>query len=108
MHSHLTRIAPFALFTTVLFASSFAEAQRLSFTPEEMKNALKTARPEEDGFIDDVVDRVNNADRPSNERLPASMVESTFQWARSKNTRHRFQYFRRALIIRAARIGVRL
>ncbi|MDY0166108.1 MAG: hypothetical protein RBS80_06165 [Thermoguttaceae bacterium] len=108
MHLHLTRIAPFALLAAILSVPSFAEAQRLSFTPEEMKNALKTARPEEDGFIDDVVDRVNNADRPSNERLPASMVESTFQWARSKNTRHRFQYFRRAMIIRAAQIGVRL
>lgn len=108
MHSYLTRIVPFVLFAAILSVPSFAEARRLSFTPEEMKNALKTARPEEDGFIDDVVDRVNNADRPSNERLPASVVESTFQWARSKNTRHRFQYFRRAMIIRAAQIGVRL
>lgn len=108
MHSHFTRIAPFVLFVTVLFIPSFAEAQRLSFTAEEMKNALKTARPEEDGFVDDVVDRVNNADRPVNHRLPAAMVESTFQWARSKNTQHRFQYFRRAMAIRAARIGVRL
>lgn len=108
MHSHLTRIVPFALFATVVFVSSFAEARRLSFTADEMKSALKTVRLEEDGFIDDVVDRVNNADRPLNERLPASVVESTFQWARSKNTRHRFQYFRRAMIIRAAQIGVRL
>ncbi len=101
-------LAPLFLFAAICLIPEPADAKQMSLTAEEIKNGLQTARPEEDGFVDDVVDRVNNASRPANQRLPASMVESTFQWARSKNTRHRFQYFRRALIIRAARIGVRL
>lgn len=108
MPPSLARIVLFVPFVVALFLPSPADAQRLSLTADEMKSALHTARPEEDGFIDDVVDRVNNASRPAHQRLPASMVESTFQWARGKNTRHRFQYFRRAMVIRAARIGVRL
>ncbi len=106
-----TQYAPLALFlllVAMLLVPRVVHGQRLSLTAEEMKHALQTAHPEEDGFIDDVVDRVNNARRPASQRLPAAMVESTFQWARRKNTRYRFQYFRRALIIRAARIGVRL
>lgn len=101
-------LAPLFLFAAICLVPAPAGAKRTSLTAEEIRNGLQTARPEEDGFIADVVDRVNNANRPANQRLPASMVESTFQWARSKNSRHRFQYFRRALTIRAARIGVRL
>ncbi len=108
MRTQYACLALLALLAAILSLPRVAHGQRMSLTAEEMKHALHTARPEEDGFIDDVVDRVNNARRPASQRLPAAMVESTFQWARSKNTRHRFQYFRRALIIRAARIGVRL
>ena len=108
MPTLFARLPFFVVFAAALLVPSLAEAQRLRFTAEEIKSALQTARPEENGFIDDVVDRVNNVRRPPNQRLPASMVESTFQWARNRNTRHRFQYFRRAMILRAARIGVRL
>ncbi len=103
-----SRVAVLILIAGAVLFPAFAYAQQMKLTAEEMKNSLQTARPEEDGFIDDVVDRVNNASRPKNQRLPAVMVESTFQWARGKNTRHRFQYFRRALSIRAAQVGVRL
>ncbi len=108
MHTSFARIALFALASLALLNSTVYASRRMSLTAEEMKSALQTARPEEDGFIDDVVDRVNNQNRPASQRLPAAMVESTFQWARSKNIRHRFQYFRRGLTVRAARIGVRL
>jgi hypothetical protein len=68
---------------------------------ETMKAALDTATPEENGFIDRVVELVEKGD------LPASLVDSTFQWARKK-PRHKFQYFKRALILRARRIGIEL
>ena len=68
---------------------------------DAMRAALRTAAPEEDGFVDDVVGLVEAG------RLPRGLVEGTFQWARRKS-RHRFQYFRAALIVRAARIGIRL
>lgn len=108
MTAPLARTASLALLAAILLAPQLVEAQQLGLTVDEIKNGLRTASPEENGFVEDIVDRVNNANRPSNERLPAAMVQSTFQWARGKNSRHRFQYFRRALILRAAQIGVRL
>ncbi len=108
MPTHPARIILVTFLAMILLGPTVADARRLGLTAEEMKNSLQTALPEEEGFIDDVVDRVNNASRPRNQRLSAAMVESTFQWARGKNTRHRFQYFRRALTLRAAQIGVRL
>jgi hypothetical protein len=88
-------------------AASSVMAQALSVTADEMKVALRTERKEEDGFIEDVVDRVVNPKRPADERLPAEMVEGTFQWARQK-AYYRFQYFKRGLTLRAAKIGVKL
>lgn len=68
---------------------------------EVMKAALRTATPEEEGFIGRVVDLVDQG------ALPASLVDTTFQWARRKG-RHQFQYFKRAMILRAAQVGVEL
>jgi hypothetical protein len=66
-----------------------------------MKAALRTATPEEEGFIEKVVTYVEKG------ILPLDMVESTFLWAKKKS-RFRFQYFKRAMILRAEQIGVRL
>jgi len=68
---------------------------------DKMKAALHTATPEEEGFIDRVSRLVER------DILPRHLVESTFLWAR-KQRDHKFQYFKRALTLRAARIGVRL
>lgn len=68
---------------------------------QTMRSALRTATPEEEGFIDHVLTLVDQG------RLPRALVESTFQWARKK-PRHRFQYFRYGLILRAAREGIAL
>ncbi len=67
----------------------------------KMKAALNTATPEEDGFLDRVSQLVEQ------DILPRDMVESTFLWAR-KHAEHRFQYFKRGLTARAAKIGIRL
>ncbi len=66
-----------------------------------IKAALKTARVEEDGFVDDVVELANAG------KLPQSLVASTFIWARRK-PRWKFQYFRVGLIIRARWRGIGL
>jgi hypothetical protein len=66
-----------------------------------IKAALKTATPEEDGFVQHVLDQVDAG------KLPRSLVVSTFIWARKK-PRWQFQYFRYGLIIRAWRSGIRL
>jgi hypothetical protein len=79
----------------------WARVAEARFDAETIKAALRTATPEEDGFIEYVVARVDQG------TLPADLVESTLQWARTK-PRHRFQYFRRGLILRAAERGIRL
>jgi len=68
---------------------------------DTMKAALRTASPEEDGFIDRVLVLVERG------RLSRRLVDGTFQWARKKH-RRKFQYFKHALVIRAARRGVRI
>jgi hypothetical protein len=65
-----------------------------------MKAALRTDAIEEGGFIDGILLRVSKG------TLPADLVDSTFQWARKKPYKHRFQYFKQALIVRAAAIGI--
>ncbi|MGD0381924.1 MAG: hypothetical protein ABSA77_00285 [Thermoguttaceae bacterium] len=77
-----------------------ANTTRLDATT--MKAALRTTTIEEAGFIDYVLAKVNKG------LLPADMVDGTFQWARKKPYKHRFQYFKQALIVRAERIGVNL
>jgi IS5 family transposase len=66
---------------------------------ETMKAALKTTTGEEDGFIDRVVKAATNG------KLPASTVDTTFQWARKKS-KHKFQYFKHALTKVAADQGI--
>jgi len=67
-----------------------------------MKAALRTATPEEAGFITYVLVLVNKG------LLPADLVDSTFQWARKKPSKYRFQYFKQALIVRADKIGIHI
>ncbi len=68
---------------------------------DTMKVALHTATPEEDGFIEYVLAKVDEG------ILPADMVHSTFRWAQKK-PRNKFQYFKRGLILRAAEAGINL
>ncbi len=75
--------------------------QAASLTAGQMRAALRTASPEDDGFIDRVLGMVDDGD------LPESLVISSFQWARKKSS-NRFQYFRRALTVQASRRGIRL
>lgn len=66
-----------------------------------IKAALRTTTVEEQGFVDRVVALTNEG------TLPADLVDSTLQWARKK-PKHRFQYFKQALIVRAAKLGIDL
>jgi len=85
-----------------LFAVFHARVvEAASLDADAMQVALHTATPEEEGFIEYVVARTEAG------TLPVSLVKSTFLWARRKN-RNRFQYFKRGLIVRAAKEGIRL
>ena len=87
----------------LLLAISFALAEQaraaVRLDAAEIKAGLRTAAPEEDGFVEKVMAMVDKG------TLPMSLVDSTFQWARKK-PQHKFQYFKRALIVRAAKIGI--
>jgi hypothetical protein len=76
-------------------------AEASSLDADTMKVALRTATPEENGFIEYVLDRVDKG------TLPVDLVESTFLWAKKK-PRNKFQYFKRGLILRAEREGIHL
>jgi hypothetical protein len=90
-----------AIVALTLLAAVEARAATLSqpLDADTMKAALQAGTPEASKFIDHVVAMVNKG------RLPLDLVESTFLWARKK-PRHKFFYFREALIRRAAAIGI--
>ncbi len=90
------------LVVLALVATAFvptAEAGVLD--PDVMKVALHTATPQEGGFIESIVARVDAG------TLPLDLVQSTFLWARKK-PRKKFFYFKQALILRAADRGIKL
>lgn len=88
------------LFLLAVVSNGTAAAQQ-PLEADEIKAALRTETVEEDGFVDYVVQLVDRG------TLPRGLVEGTLQWARRKS-QHRFQYFRRGLILRAARMGIRI
>jgi hypothetical protein len=97
-----TLLVTLAVLPTALVAGRSADAQGAStLDPEKMKAALRTATPEENGFIDRVLAMVDQR------RLPPELVASTFQWARRK-ARRQFQFFKHGLTVRAARQGIKL
>ena len=98
-------LSAFALFLAALnFPMAQSTAVDVPDLREELETGLKVRRPQEFLFIARVVALVNT------NRLPLTLVRSTFQWARKRaqENGHAYQYFERALRIRAARIGVRL
>ena len=78
-----------------------AAAQQTKLDAATIKAGLHTTAIEEQGFVDRVVALMDEG------TLPQSLVHGTFFWARKK-PRHKFQYFKFAMIVRASRIGVRL
>ena len=65
-----------------------------------IKAGLRTAEPEDEGFVERVMDNVERG------IVPRDLVESTFDWARKQKTRRKFQYFKYALIERAKKMGI--
>ena len=66
-----------------------------------IRMGLRTTWVEDQGFIERVVVMSQEG------KLPGSMIDSTFDWARKKQ-RHQFQYFKSALTVQAEQIGVDL
>jgi hypothetical protein len=91
----------FALALVLLAVLGSRPARASTLDANMIKVALHTATPEEDGFIERVVVLVDR------HKLPLDLVQSTFIWARKK-PRNKFQYFKRALLYRAAKRGISL
>ena len=91
------------VFSAAILAASQqpAAAQQTKLDAATIKAGLRTTTIEEKGFVDRVLDLVEE------KVLPESMVHGTFFWAKKK-PRHKFQYFKFAMIVRASRMGVRL
>lgn len=66
-----------------------------------IKAGLETVDEEQQGFIERAVAQADNG------ILPRKTLETAFLWAKRKPA-NKFQYFRRALILLAARQGIKV
>jgi hypothetical protein len=81
------------------------EAERMmSFNTVELRDqlyfGLRTFLPEQQAFIDDLVQRVDNGE------IPRAMVNVVFVWARKRRPKIPFPYFEVAMRLLAERRGV--
>ena len=90
-------IATFLIAVFVPAGRAKAASQRLD--ADTLKYTLRVGRPEDKAFIDRVVAMMNAGD------LPSSIVEKCFLWAKKKR-KNKFHYFKRALILLAAKKGI--
>ena len=87
---------------TRLSRQQYRGSGRVASLKDQLNAGLKARRAVEFKFIQDVVKLVEQR------KLPVRLVVETFHYARQKPTRYPFQYFQRALALRAARLGVRI
>ncbi len=85
---------------TRISRNQFRGSGRVASLKDQLNSGLKTRRDVEKQFIDNVVRLVQTG------KLPVKLVVETMQYARKKPTKHPFQYFQRALALRAARLNV--
>ena len=67
---------------------------------DQLNTGLKTRRPEETEFVEEVARLVNEG------KLPRKLVDSTFMWAVRRRQTYPFPAFERALRLQADRLGV--
>ena len=90
----------FSLFVLVFLSAPAARAATTELDADTIKAALRTTTIEEDGFVDRALKMVGEG------KLSMALVQSTFDWAR-KQPQHRFQHFKRGLILRVSDPAVR-
>jgi len=88
-------------FLATAFAGPSEAAEGTRLSAATIKAALRTTTIEEGGFVERVINLTKEG------VLPADLVDSTFQWARKKPV-HRFQFFKRGVTVRAAKLGIAL
>ncbi|MBT3891377.1 MAG: hypothetical protein HN617_09045 [Planctomycetaceae bacterium] len=91
------------VFSPLVSSLALLQAGQSERLVEQLKAGLKVRKPAEKLFVEQVVQLVDK------KVLPLSMVLGVFQYARKKEDRYPFFYFREALKIRAAKeLGVKL
>ncbi|MGY8731887.1 MAG: hypothetical protein ACKVK0_07105 [Pirellulales bacterium] len=91
------------LFSPLVPSLTPLQADQSARLIDQLSAGLKVRKPAEKLFVERVVQLVDN------KVLPLSMVLGVFQYARKKEDRYPFFYFREALKIRAAKeLGVKL
>ncbi len=85
----------------VLLTVRVAWADDLELDPDQIRAMLHTTSEIDGGFVDRIVGMVKAG------TLPRDMFSSCLIWARKK-PRHQLQYFKQALTVRAAEIGINL
>lgn len=88
--------------STRLSDQQFRGSGRIASLKDQLKSGLRARRDVEFKFINSVVKLVQTG------KLPVKLVVETMQYARKKPTNYPFQYFQRALSLRAARLGILL
>ncbi|MCA9213674.1 MAG: hypothetical protein KDB27_11440 [Planctomycetales bacterium] len=97
-----------ALFSPPMFGqsetvSASATTGRVATLQQQLEKGLRVRQPSEFEYVGRVAELVQQR------RLPLKLVQGSFDYARRRGHRHYpFQYFRRVLELRAARIGVNL
>jgi hypothetical protein len=69
---------------------------------QQLNTGLLARTPQERAFNENVSKLVDEG------KLPLSLVQSTFLWARNKQTRYPMPYFEQALRVRAKKAGIKL
>jgi hypothetical protein len=89
------------LFALVLMAAPWSGTASATeqLSADLMKVVLHTSTAQEEGFIEYVLERVDQG------TLPLDLVRSTFLWARKKPY-NKFFYFKNGLILRAKQQGI--
>ena len=82
-------------------STSFASGINVPDLRQTLEAGLRARRPQEFAFIGRVVKMVEDGD------LPLKLVKETFNYARKKRP-YPYPYFERALIRRAAALGIRV
>lgn len=98
----VTSVTPVGNTRSLQRTSRGSSTNRVVSLRDQLLAGLKVRRQVEKQFVDEVVRLVRER------RLPTKLVLETFHYARRKPTKYPFQYFQRALAIRASRIGVRI
>ena len=98
----LLSLALSALPGPVVFAEEPVGGGPVISLEDQLNTGLKTRRPEETDFVEEVARLVNEG------KLPRKLVDSTFSWAVRRRQTYPFPAFERALRLQADRLGVGL